>query len=57
MENIQYYLSNLNPFQNIDFSILWNWLPQDFQSTIFGIVSLSIILSVIGIVRKFIPVS
>lgn len=57
MESLEYYLNSLNPFKDIDFTILWGWLPADFQSTLAGIAAVVIVLAVIGLVRKYIPVS
>mgnify|MGYP003290956922 CR=1 FL=1 len=52
-EGLSGWLSSFNVFNDIDFSILYDWLPSDVQSVIGFCLSFIFVLCVIGLIRKF----
>lgn len=42
-------------FGNIQFNVLWSWLPQDIQSTAQTFIVILFIISLIKGIRTFLP--
>lgn len=42
-------------FEGIDFSVLWNWLPVDIQTTAASFIVILFAIALISGVRKFLP--
>lgn len=42
-------------FEGVDFSVLWNWLPQDIQTTAASFIVILFAIALINGVRKFLP--
>ena len=41
-------------FSDIDFTILYSWLPSDIQDAISGIIVVLLFLAIIGLVKKIV---
>lgn len=49
-----YWNSIIGIFADIDFSVLYNWLPIDIQGVITAFIGLLVIIAFIGILKKLI---
>lgn len=45
--------SSINIFDDIDFSILYDWLPQDIEAVIQVVLAFLLVLAVLGLVKHF----
>lgn len=41
-------------FSDVDFTVLYNWLPSDIQAAITGIIVVLLFLAIIGLVKKIV---
>lgn len=42
-------------FGDIDFTVLWNWLPTDIQTAAAAFIVILFAIALIGGIRKFLP--
>ena len=50
---IQTVTNNLNNiFADVDFSILYDWMPSDIQDVIFTVIAVLLVLALIGFIKK-----
>lgn len=59
IENIVDFLENAwtsftGVFSDIDFTILYNWLPSDIQAAIGAVIAVLLVIAVIQLVKKVI---
>lgn len=42
-------------FSNVQFSVLWSWLPQDIQSAASTVIWIFFAIALLAGIRKFLP--
>lgn len=42
----------INIFADVDFTLLYDWLPQDIQSVISSVILVLLALALIGLIKK-----
>ena len=42
-------------FEDVDFTILWYWLPSDIGSAALAFIAILFAFALIGAIRKFLP--
>lgn len=50
IENTVEYIGNI--FSDVDFTILYNWLPNDISAVITAVIAVLLFLALFGILRR-----
>ena len=57
---LQYFFNTVHDFvsdllSDIDFTVLYSWLPQDIQTAIAGLIIILVIFAGVKVLRVFLP--